>query len=280
MPGVVPATSGDALVITTAPSLAFYFALVFYVAASLLYLSAFVDAPRWVRGAARFALLFAFLAHGVDIGWRGVEHVHPGTSVREALGFMAWVMVGGYLIYTIKVQLRMLGAFVAPIAMIILAAARLSPSGEAMAGLGTLGRVHISLATIGVGIFALATALASFYLLEERNLKLKRFDGVLYKRGIALETLDVWSHRLILIGFPIFTVAMLLGVIWGAQRQESTWSRPETAIAWMTWASFAALIVARSTQGWRGRRAAFLTILGFVAALAVLAIYFVRRVVG
>lgn len=267
------------MAVTTPPSPAFFVALVLYGVSSLLFISAYVDAPRWMSAAARWSLVLAFLAHGVDIGWRGVEHVHPGTSVREALGFMSWVMVGGYLLYTIKVRLGMLGAIVAPCALIILAAARLSPSGEALPGLTLLGRIHISLATVGVAIFALATALAVFYLLEERNLKRKKFEGVLFKRGTALETLDVWAHRLILIGFPIFTVALMLGVIWVSQ-SEGGWTRPEYPIAFITWAAFCALLVARTTRGWRGRKAALLTIIGFSASVIVLGIYFARRVVG
>jgi ABC-type uncharacterized transport system permease subunit len=44
--------------------------------------------------------------------------------------------------------------------------------------------------------------------------------------------------------------------------------------------TYAALLVARQIYGWRGRRAARLTLVGFAAALAVLVIYLVRRMVG
>ncbi|HTE52441.1 MAG TPA: cytochrome c biogenesis protein CcsA [Kofleriaceae bacterium] len=269
----------DATVITVAPSPAFYVALILYGVAALLYVSAFVEAPRWMVPAARWALLAAFVTHGIDIGWRGVLHVHPATSVREALGFLSWVMVGGYLWWAWRVKLAMLGAFVAPAALAILALARLSPSGEPMAGLSALGRVHISLATLGVAIFALATAIAVMYLFEDRSIKRKEFDRVLFKRGAALETLDRLSHRLVVIGFPIFTASVMLGVVWGAQRAELL-SRPEWWIALVTWASFGGLLVARTTHGWRGRKAAVLTIMGFTASVAVLAIYLARRALG
>jgi len=269
----------DTFLITVAPSPAFYVSLVLYGAAALLYISAFIEAPRWMAPAARWALLCAFIAHGADIGWRGVLHVHPATSVREALGFLSWVMVGGYLWWAWRVKLALLGAFVAPAALAILALARLSPSGEPMTGLSVLGRIHISLATLGVAIFALATAVAVMYLLEDRGIKRKEFDRVLFKRGAALETLDRLSHRLVVIGFPIFTASVMLGVVWGAQRAELL-SRPEWWIALVTWAAFGALIIARTTRGWRGRKAALLTIMGFSASVAVLAIYLARRALG
>jgi ABC-type uncharacterized transport system permease subunit len=265
--------------ITVAPSPAFYVALILYGVAALLYISAFVEAPRWMAPAARWTLLAAFVLHGIDIGWRGVLHVHPGTSVREALGFLAWIMVGGYFWWSWRVKLAMLGAFVAPAALVILATARLSPSGDPMTDLGTLGRIHISLATLGVAIFFLATLVAGMYLLEDRSIKRKEFDRVLFKRGAALETLDRLSHRLVVIGFPIFTASLMLGVVWGAQRAEYL-SRPEWWIALVTWGAFGGLIVARTTRGWRGRKAAILTIMGFSASAAVLAIYLARRAIG
>lgn len=266
--------------VTVAPSPAFYVSLILYGAAALLFISAFVQAPRWMAPAARWALLAAFVAHGVDISWRGVLHVHPGTSVREALGFLSWVMVGGYLWWSRRVKLALLGAFVAPAALAILAIARLTPSGEAMEELGTLGRVHISLATLGVAMFALATAVAVMYLATDRSLKKKQFDNLVLKSGDALDTLDRLSHRLVVIGYPIFTASLLLGIIWVAKRHISGFARPEWLMAGVIWLTFGGLIAGRTARGWRGRRAALLTIAGFTVSLAVLGIYLARRALG
>jgi ABC-type uncharacterized transport system permease subunit len=275
---VSPATPES--LVTVAPSPAFYVALVLYGAATLLYVSAATQTARWLRTAARLTLLAAFLTHGVDIGWRGVQQVHPGTSVREALGFLSWVMVGGYLFWSWRVKIGLLGAFVAPAALAILAVARLTPSGEAMEGLGTLGRVHISLATLGVAMFALATAVAVMYLAQDRSLKKKQFDDLVLKRGDALETLDRLSHRLVVIGYPIFTASLLLGVIWESRRHDSGFARPEWLMAGVIWLTFGGLIAGRTARGWRGRRAALLTIAGFIASVAVLGIYLARRALG
>jgi ABC-type uncharacterized transport system permease subunit len=261
---------------TTGLSPAFYVTMGLYLVAAVVYAALFSrDTPGLVR-VARWLLGLGFLAHAVEIGWRGVEHVHPGTSVREALGFLAWLMIGGYLLATLRQRLQVLGAFVAPAAIVILAAARLSPSGEALPGLTLLGRVHISLATLGVAIFALATLLAVLYLVAERSLKHKRFESFLFRRGVALESLDRLAHRLVLAGFPIFTLAIMLGVIWVSQR-DTGFNRAEYPLALVTWVSFAALIVTRTTHGWRGRRAAWLTVVGFAGAVLVFAVYLARR---
>ncbi len=266
-------------IVTTAPSPAFYLAGAAYIAASVFYLSSLGPIPAWVKRAARLAVVCAFIAHGIDIGWRGVEHVHPGTSVREALGFLSWIFVGSYLLVARREGLFVLGTFVAPLALVVLAAARLSPSGQAVAGLTSLGRLHIASATIGLAILLLATVVSTIYLMQQRNLKHKNFDGVLFKASASLETLELLSKRLIAIGFPIFTVSMILGAIWAAQLREG-FDRVEWPISAITWLTYGSLVVGRQLGGVRGRKAALLTLVGFLSALLVLAIYLVRRAGG
>ncbi len=266
-------------VVTTPPQMAFYVAMTSYVVASVLHLSSLAQVPDWVGRSARWAVIVAFVAHGVDIGWRGVEHVHPATSVREALGFLSWILIGAYLVLSRRKGLSVLGAFVAPLALVVLATARLSPSGDAVTGLSSLGRLHIASATVGVAVFCLATVVSVIYLMQERNLKSKNFDGILFRSSASLETLDRLSARLVAIGFPIFTISMMLGGVWVAQREQG-FGRIEYPIAGVTWLAFAALMLGRSMRGLQGRRAALLTLLGFGAAMLVLALYFLRRSVG
>jgi ABC-type uncharacterized transport system permease subunit len=265
-------------VLSVAPSPAFWVAVVAYTVASSLLLVVLGGHKRFRPWAIAFVAI-AFVAHGVDIGWRGTQHVHPAQSVREALGFLAFIVTGGYLLASTRYRLTLGGVVVMPVSLVMLVAARLSPAGEAT-DLSTLGRIHISLATVGVGVFALASALSAIYLVEERALKKKRFDTLAFKdKGAPLEALDRLAHRLIWIGFPIFTVALVLGAVWVSRLGESL-DRLEYPLAAVTWIAYAILLVARQVYGWRGRRAARLTLLGFAAALAVLAIYLVRRMVA
>lgn len=267
--------------LTVAPSPAFWVAAALYAIAAVGLLAGFLRGrPRWSANA-RWIALAAFVAHGVDIGWRGVEGVHPAASVREALGFLAWIVVGGYLAASVKSRLELAGAVLTPISAVVLAAARLSPAGQPRADLTALGRIHISLATIGVAVFALASAMAAIYLLEERNLKRKKFDALSFRTpGASLDRYDALAQRLVLVGFPIFTVAMVLGMIWVSRRGMTLVSRPEYPAAMIAWATYAALLGGRLGMGWRGRRAAWLTLVGFALALVVLGIYFVRRAVS
>ena len=265
------------------PSAWFWAASALYAVAGVAYLGFLVGlkerAAARVSRVALIAFATGFALHTCEIGARGIAGIHPVSSAREAIGFIAWLLAGAYLAARVRFKLDAVGAFLAPASLVLLMTARLSPSGgaETTEGLGVLGRVHISLATVGVSIFALATALAVVYIVEERQLKSKQVGG-LVKKGVALETLDTLVHRCVQIGFPIFTVAMVTGAVWSARRSEEI--RPEYVIAMVAWTAFAGLLVARTTAGWRGRRAALMTILGFFSSLLVLAIYLVRRAAG
>lgn len=262
-----------------AAAVLFWVTIALYALAGALYLGFLMGLKGPISLAARYSLVAGFAFHMLEIGARGVTGRHPVTSVKDAVGFLAWIMVGSFLLAQIWWGLAAVGAFVAPAAIVLLMAAYLSPQDVLpLPGLGVLGRVHISLALVGVSLFALATALAVFYLVEERQLKNKKVGGVV-KKGVALETLDSLAHRCVQVGFPIFSVAVVTGALWSARR-EGGLARPEYAISMAAWAAFAGLLVARTTAGWRGRRAALVTVAGFSATLMVLAIYLFRHAAG
>ena len=266
-------------VLSVAPSPAFWVAVVAYTVAATLLLFVLAGNAR-MRPFALAAVIVAFAAHGTDIGWRGTEHVHPAESVREALGFLAFIITGGYLLASLRYRLTLGGAVVMPVALVLLLLARLTPAGTRPEDLNALGRIHISLATIGVAIFAVASVLSAIYLAEDRALRRKRFDTAVFEGGGApIEALDRLAHRLIWIGFPIFTIALVLGAVWAAQVGESL-DRLEYPLALVTWIAYATLLVARGIYGWRGRRAARLALEGFATAVAVLIVYLVRRATG
>jgi ABC-type uncharacterized transport system permease subunit len=254
----------------------FWAAALLYAGAAALYFGFVVGLPDRLASWARGAIGLGFILNLCEIGARGVAGLHPVSSVRETIGFLAWVAVGVFLFMERKRHLPAVGAVVAPGALVLLLAARLTPVGDdSNLALGVVGRVHILLAALGISVFAVAAASAILYLLEERQLKRRRLTNVV-KRGAALETLDGVAHRCVQVGFPIFSVALIAGVLWSAQISSNL--RPEHVIAAVAWAAFAVVLVARMTAGWRGRRAASITVFGFAATLVVLAFYLVRAV--
>ena len=81
-------------------------------------------------------------------------------------------------------------------------------------------------------------------------------------------SIDLWSYRFVMIGFPIWTFGVICGAIWG----EHAWGRywgwdPKETFAFITWVIFAIYLHARVTYGWKEKRAAVITAFGFLAIL-------------
>jgi ABC-type uncharacterized transport system permease subunit len=252
--------------------------LALYAVACALYLGHLMAGSEGLARAGRGALAAAFASQALDIGWLCTHGMHPAVNAREALSFVAWLICGAYLVASVRMRMPVVGALVVPVTMVLDVAARLSPSHEAVHGVSTLGAVHIMLATGGIALFAVAAGGAVVYLVEERALKAHR-AGRLFKRGPALETLDTLNRRCITFGFPLFTVAVITGAVWGVQLHDRLFT-PQYSIAVAAWIMYAVLLVARVTAGWRGRRAAIMTLGGFATSLTVLLIYFVRGIGG
>jgi ABC-type uncharacterized transport system permease subunit len=217
--------------------------------------------------------------HFCDIGIRCIHGVNPISSTPEAMSLVAFLIAAGYFLASLRYRLAAAGAFAVPAALASLVLARVVPAEADAPHMGSLGQIHILLAVVGVSVFTLAAVLALLYLFEDRQLKRKRFDRVM-GRGTPLETLDRLALSCVSIGFPIFTVAIVTGAIWVARlgfAHQATALRPEYLFALATWAAFGVLLVARLGAGWRGRRAAWLTIGGFGGAMLVLLAYFLRH---
>jgi cytochrome c-type biogenesis protein CcsB len=81
-------------------------------------------------------------------------------------------------------------------------------------------------------------------------------------------TWDRVAYRVFTFAFPIWTFAVIAGAIWA----QSAWGRywgwdPKETWSFITWTIFAGYLHARSTAGWKGRRAAVIAMVGFVSLL-------------
>lgn len=236
---------------------------------------------------ARWLLMAAFVSHMVDIGFSCVHGDHPFRNAREAISFFAWLSVASYLGLTWRRPLPLAGALIVPVALVLDIAAHIGVGPAAPTHTGSvLATVHIGLAMLGITAFAVASGDAAVYLYAEMQLKARRGPPPPLRQpgGLpSLEALDRFNRRAIQLGFPLFTLAMITGAVWQGQLPALTpdegalrFLRPQYAMATLAWLLYALLILARFIAGWRGRRAALLTLGGFAASLCVLAIYYVR----
>ena len=258
-----------------------------YAIAAALYLAHIVGLRRGAENAGRALLAIGVALHFADIGVRCYQGTNPISSTPEAMSLAAFMIGAVFLLTSLRYQLTAAGAFAVPAVVALILLARLAPVEASVAvevapeQIGRLGQAHILLATLGVAVFAFAAVLAVVYLFQDRSLKRKQLDRVV-ARGTPLETLDRLAHRCVSIGFPVFTLAIVTGAIWvarlGVLHGRGSF-RPEYLIAVGTWIAFAVLIIARVGAGWRGRRAAWLTLGGFGGTALVVAAYFIRHAV-
>lgn len=192
-----------------------------------------------------------------------------------ALTLAAFLCVGIYLAVSRGARVRQVGTLVAPLAVLLLATVLVS--GEELSKgepLGAILPIHITLAFLGTAAFSLAFLVSALHLLQVRQLKRKRF-GLLFRSLPSLDELDSVNFRCVAIGFPIYTVAILLGFFWAA-RAEIDQIYGVYALAMGSWLVYGVVLQMRVTAGWRGTKAAIATMVGFAAAAGVVIVYLVN----
>jgi ABC-type uncharacterized transport system permease subunit len=257
--------------------------LALYSVAAALYLAHIAGGPtETLARVARAALLGAFISHAVEIGVLCVHGVHPFINARELLSFIAWLTVGAYLALGVRLKIPTLGALNVPVTIVHHVAARVAPAPTRGGSVTLIMQLHIGLAAAGVALFAVAAGDAVIYLAAETQLK-RRHKGSLMRKGPSLETLDRINRSCILRGFPLFTIAMVFGALMLMRLPGGGSHRllqPEYLMAVAAWGLYATNLVARVTAGWRGRRAALVTLAGFVAASGTLVFYYLHSLPG
>jgi ABC-type transport system involved in cytochrome c biogenesis permease subunit len=123
------------------------------------------------------------------------------------------------------------------------------------------------LGTVG---FAVAFVAGVMYLIQDRLLKSKRFN-VLYAKLPALDFLDHLNQQSIILGFPLLTLGIITGAISAefAKGAYVSWN-PEQTWALVTWLFYFVVLLGRLTVGWRAKRAAYLTVIGFAGVILTL----------
>ena len=133
--------------------------------------------------------------------------------------------------------------------------------------------IHVTAMTLATGIFFVAAVLGVMYLVVERYRarvaagKAQPGNGLLARIPSAAQ-LDKLTYRTVVFGFPVWTFGVIAGAIWADQAWGRYWGwDPVETWAFITWVLYAAFLHARATAGWRGRRAHYVQLLGFVSLI-------------
>jgi ABC-type transport system involved in cytochrome c biogenesis permease subunit len=216
---------------------------------------------------------------GIRIGWLVQTALLAAQAARAdgfpwatwagSLNLFVWLVIGAYLIWGCRPRFRLVGLVVAPLAFALFALARAGGGTELgeRSHYGNLFLVlHVGLVLVAFAGFTLAAALAAVYVWQERRLK-RREAAVLRVRVPALASLDTLSARAILVALP----ALTLGIAAGLARLRTTNAGVDALMAatFVTWIVYAAYAGLRVFGGLRGRRAAYLALVGFALVVVV-----------
>ena len=254
--------------------------LVFYLLALAAYTVHFARRAPAAGRAATTLLVGGALAHTFVIGMQTMEAGHvPFAGTTQAISTFVWLLGLAYLCTEVTTEERGLGIFVLP----IIIALQLLP---ALRGAGVEPRspvlehpffwTHVAALLGAYASFGLAAVIGITYVLQFKEIKAKHLV-FFFTRLPSLQVLDVMNSRSILIGWILMTVGLGAGALWVSEAtalapsdprvQAMSLADPKIFVAVMTWLIYTFQLVARRAIGWRGRRAAYLSAVGFAIVL-------------
>jgi cytochrome c-type biogenesis protein CcsB len=240
-----------------------------YFGGTLLLLAFLLHRSEVLSRVAVFVAGAGFLVHTAALGMSIVSTGQvPIMTFRDAMSFFSWGLVLVFLVVGLKRGLQVLGAFILPLAFLSLVSATLAPvEAGTIAPVFQTVWVHVTLSILGTIGFAVAFVAGLMYLMQERLLKSKQFNVLNFKLP-PLDFLDALNQRSILFGFPLLTLGILTGAVSAQLTLGSylSWN-PEQVWALITWVFYFVVLMGRVTVGWRAKRAAYLTIVGFAGVI-------------
>jgi cytochrome c-type biogenesis protein CcsB len=216
------------------------------------------------------ATLAGFALHTASLSQRWTEAGHfPAVGLHDGASLLAWAIVLVFLAIYVRTRVEALGLAVYPTAFALVLVANLTPAddrGDAILQSLFLP-IHTLLAFFGYAALFLACAMGVLYLIQERELK-SRSPRAFYYLAPSLERCDTISGRSVAVGFGLFTLAIVTGLLWSHSARGHYWTgdAKEWAAA-LAWLLYVVLVTARHRTGWGGRRAALLGIAGFTVVV-------------
>ncbi len=199
------------------------------------------------------SLLARFLATG---------HAPFANHYEFAVSF-SWGMILALVYFEHRYRVRTLAVVVLPVilAMLLYASTLSYAASPLMPALqnSPLLTLHVFTAALAYGAAVIAFGAAVMYLLGPH---------IKWSGWPKLDTLDDLGYKAVIITFPMLTIMIILGSVWANVAWGRYWSwDPKETAALVTWLIYGAYLHARVVGGWRGKRAAWLLVLGFAAII-------------
>ncbi|MGA1839968.1 MAG: c-type cytochrome biogenesis protein CcsB [bacterium] len=258
----------------------FGLAMIIYLGSSLLYIINLIDKNKLIARLATWTTLVGLLCHTLALIFRTLYSYKlgigqpPFTNLYSSMVFFSWAIVLIYLIFEKKYGLKVIGVFVMPIAFLVLAAPsvmpnlipnKIEPLVPALQSNWLL--IHVVTCFFGYAAFAIAFGFSIMYLIKHGHEKNGLKTGFISLLPSS-QMLDDLEYKAVAVGFPFLTLGIITGAAWAHYAWGSYWSwDPKETWSLITWFVYAAFLHARFTAGWRGKRTAILSILGFLFVL-------------
>ena len=164
-----------------------------------------------------------------------------------------------------------------PLATVLVLASIYGPIGEISSTtpdfIAVITPVHIASSVFGILAFLAAFIASVMFVAQDYALTKKSLSTT--SRLPPQVSLYRWSSRALIVGFPLYTIGIVLGAMWAIQGTPPEFSI-RYLLALLSWLVYGLLILGKFTRGWSGRKAAILTMVGFLCSFTVLAGYFAR----
>ena len=245
-----------------------------YVISAIHAVLAFLNKRRALQRVSEYAMAAGFVLHTAALiaDW-AIDGHYPLYYRRETLSFLAWTLVASYGLVLYRYLARPLGVVTMPIvALLVFIAVTIGSAtpdqAEASIRSATwLFPMHTTLLLCAYAAFFVVFLASIMYLLQERELKLKRFSAI-FHRLPSLTTVNEIATSSATMGLTLLTVGIATGMVWASSRDGRLWHNdPKEIFAALTWLLYLLLILYRSTSSWRGRKAAWMGVAGFALVL-------------
>jgi cytochrome c-type biogenesis protein CcsB len=181
-----------------------------------------------------------------------------------------------FLIVNLKWDIRYLGAFITGFVLLALGISatryyvEVVPLPPALQSYWLV--IHVFVATLATGFFALGFALSLAQILQERRERATNEQQAARWAWLSRlpnsVNLENFAYRLIIVGFVLWTFTLIAGAVWAEKAWGRYWGWDVKEVwTFIIWTIFAGYLHARSTRGWRGSRSAVLAMIGFAAVV-------------
>jgi len=265
---------------TISPNVTLYLALGLYAVGTLIALASLFRKGIYLQRAGMTVMVAGWISHTIWIGTICTITGHPPlTNLPEAASFVAWTVFAVEIGLFIRYRVHAASFFVYPLVLILLTItavvhepfARVTPEMRSR-----IFTAHILFTTIGIAALFIGVAFMYLAMAQDRALTSKQ-RGRLWDLIPSLSVCKLVSQRALAIGFSIYTLGILAGIVWSYRTEAALMElRIKQVGAIVAWVLFAVLLQASIAGALRGKRTILVSVGAFVATLvAILGIHHV-----